>query len=96
MDLIIQSNHDQLLKLKFVAVWKATMVEIAGDISHRDIDLTDVETVVAAAILSMAATGQTSPGQLQRHAVSEAKSRVLRDRADRLHLKTISLKQANQ
>ena len=72
------------------------MVEIAGDISHRETDLADAETLVAAAILSMAATGQTSPGQLQRHAVSEAKSRVLRDRADRLHSKTSSLKQANQ
>jgi hypothetical protein len=46
--------------------------------------------------LSIAATGQTSPGQLQRHAVSEAKSRVLRHRADRLHSKTSSLSRATR
>ena len=44
MDLIMQSKHDPLLRIKLLAVCKAAMVEIAGDISHRETDLADAET----------------------------------------------------
>ena len=74
MDLIFQSNHAPMLKLSLLAAWKASMVEIGNDIAYRDADKTELGTRVAAVILGWAAAGQTSPGQLQRHAVTQAKA----------------------
>ena len=85
MDVILQSNHDPIFKLKLVAAWKTSMAEIMSDV-YRMEDIAEIEASVAAAILQFAAEGQTSPGQLQRFAVSQAKSLALHKFADHLHI----------
>lgn len=84
MDLIMQSDHEPALKLTLHAAWKAAMAEILND-AYRSDDVPEIEAAVAAAILSLAAEGQTSPGPLQRFAVSKAKSLALHKFADHLH-----------
>lgn len=81
MDLIIQSDHDPMLKLRLVEAWRASMGEIASEFGYPEALPTDLERTVAAAILALAATGQSSQDALQRYAVAQAKSRALDGRA---------------
>lgn len=76
MDLILQSDHAPMLKLKLVAAWQAALTEIISFPNHREKFSDDLEALVAQAVLSSAAAGQTSPEELQRDAVSEVNSRL--------------------
>lgn len=83
MEIISNSTFDAPFRQVLLRTFASTMKEVLSDAGCGG-DVVSLEAKVAEAILALAATGQTSPGQLQRHAVNQVKSFLLTQSADRL------------
>lgn len=85
MDLITNSRFDEPFKLVLLKVFERSMTEVLSNVS-TDNDIASLESLAAESILSLAEQGQTSPGQLQRHAVCQVKALMLTNSADKLYI----------
>lgn len=81
--IISNSDFDEPFKQVLLKAVDATMKEVLADV-HAGSDAAHLEQLVSQAIVDLAKTGQTSPGQLQRYAVSQVKSYLLTQSADRM------------
>ncbi len=83
MQKISNSRFEESFKQVLLKAVASTMKEVLGD-AYAGGDEAHLEALASEAILQLASTGQTSPGQLQRYAVSQVKSFLLTQSADRL------------
>lgn len=83
MQAISSSGFEEPFKRILLQTLASTMKEVLGG-THIGSDMAHLESLAGEAILALASTGQTSPGQLQRYAVSQVKSFLLTQSADRM------------
>ncbi len=83
MQAISNSGFEEPFKIVLLKTLASTMKEVLGG-THVGGDEAHLESLAGEAILALASTGQTSPGQLQRYAVSQVKSFLLTQSADRM------------